>query len=196
MAVAAPAGVAPPVLTTARLRLVPRTLADFDDCLAMDRRPGVTDHIAGPWADPAAHRAFVRDRITRAYPPGLGYWTLRPHAAPDRFLGWVLLIPEDAVGPAVEIGWRLVPEAWGRGLASEAAAVLLAYGFADVGLDTVVSDIRPEHEASRRVAEKVGMVATGRIDDGDGHELIRYRADRPSPRRPSPQAPPPEGPPR
>jgi hypothetical protein len=39
-----------PTFTTARLTLRPRTLADLDPCLAMDRDPLVTKFIHGPWA--------------------------------------------------------------------------------------------------------------------------------------------------
>ena len=39
-----------PTFTTARLGLRPRSLADLDECLAMDRDPLVTKFIHGPWA--------------------------------------------------------------------------------------------------------------------------------------------------
>ena len=168
-----------PELRTRRLRLVPRTLADLDDCLAMDRQPGVTEQIAGPWDDPRAHRAFIRDRIVRRYPPGQGYWTLRPKSGPDRFLGWVLLIPEDAEGPETEIGWRLPRDAWGQGLAAEAGRALLVHGLDRLGLHRIVSDIRVGHRPSRRVAEKIGLRATETFDQ-DGHRLVRYLATGPS----------------
>src|SRR5262245_61073873 len=100
-----------PTFRTERLILRPRTIADCDDCLAMDRDPDVVRYIPGPWADPAAHEAFVRDRITRRYPDGLGYWCVALHTAPDRFLGlglgWVPLLSRDAVGPEIEIGLAL-----------------------------------------------------------------------------------------
>jgi RimJ/RimL family protein N-acetyltransferase len=37
--------------TTDRLILRPRTLGDYDACLAMDRDPEVVRYIPGPWAD-------------------------------------------------------------------------------------------------------------------------------------------------
>lgn len=132
-------------------------MADHAASLAMDVEPGTTDLIAGPWDDPAAHRAFVRARIRGPYPPGLGYWVVARRTHPDEFLGWVLLIPEDAVGPRVEIGWRLRAAARGQGFAPEAAANLLAHGFARVGLREVVAQIHRNNVPSRRVAEKIGM---------------------------------------
>ena len=145
-----------PVIETPRLRLRPRRMSDLDDCLAMDRTPGTTDWITGPWADPLCHEAFVKARIIGPYPPGQGYWVLSPTAEPDRFLGWVLLIPEDAKGPRTEIGWRLMPEARGKGFATEAGTALAAHGFA-LGIPRIVAEIHRENAASRHVAEKIGM---------------------------------------
>ncbi len=153
-------------------------MADFADCLALDREPGTTDLIAGPWGDPAAHEAFLRARIRGPYPPGLGYWVIARAERPGEFLGWVMLIPEDAVGPEVEIGWRVLRRARGRGYAPEAAANLLAHGFARAGLSRVVAEIHRENAASRRVAEKIGMrrvrdPAPGRAE----HMLYEARID-------------------
>lgn len=101
-----------PVFQTPRLLLRPWTLAETELCLAMDREPGVTRYVSGPWNDPAAHRAFIEARTRGPYPSGMGYWTIR-RRTDNTFLGWILLIPEDAVGPETEIGWRLMPSVWG-----------------------------------------------------------------------------------
>lgn len=143
----------------------------------MDRDPEVTRYIAGPWHDPVAHRQFVEHRIVRAYPPGLGYWTIREASAPDRFLGWVLLIPDHGAGPEVEIGWRLVREAWGRGIASEAAQALVRHAFDTVRLPRIVADIQAANAPSLRLAQKLGMRFIGHIDS-DGAPYDRYRLER------------------
>ncbi|TKC81655.1 GNAT family N-acetyltransferase [Trinickia terrae] len=166
-----------PALDTGRLLLRPRTMADLEACLAMDRDPEVTRHIAGPWGDPAAHRQFVEHRITRAYPRGLGYWSIFAASAPERFIGWVLLIPDHGAGPEVEIGWRLVREAWGRGMASEAARAIMLHAFETVRLPRIVADIAEENAVSRRVAEKLGMRRVGEADS-DGKRYVRYRIVR------------------
>lgn len=146
-----------PCFETPRLRLRPRRLADTEACLMMDRLPEVTRFVDGPWVDPVAHQAFIETRTRGPWPPGLGYWTVEGRANESGFLGWVLLIPEDAVGPAIEIGWRLRPETWGRGIATEAATPVLRYGFGTLGLPRVVAGIDRANTASLRVAAKLGL---------------------------------------
>ncbi|WP_180728177.1 GNAT family N-acetyltransferase [Paraburkholderia sp. PGU19] len=164
-----------PSFASKRLALKPRTLADLDGCIAMDRDPEVTRHVEGPWHERDAHRRFVVDCITRVYPDGLGYWSIVEHSAPARFVGWVLLIPVDTHGLEVEIGWRLVREAWGRGIASEAARIVVAHAFDTVGLESVVAGIAEGHVASQRVAQKLGMKREGNVD---GYVRLRLaRAD-------------------
>lgn len=56
-----------------------------------------------------------------------------------------------------EIGYRLHPDYWNRGLASEAAQTVRDHAFQDLRLSRVVSLIHPDNIPSRRVAEKNGM---------------------------------------
>jgi RimJ/RimL family protein N-acetyltransferase len=162
-----------PALTTERLILRPRGLADTEACLAMDREPEVTRYISGPWGDPVAHRAFIEARTIGPYPDGLGYWTIAPRDEPDAFAGWVLLIPLDAVGPEIEIGWRLRPAVWGLGYASEAAGAVLRYGFETVDLDEIVAEIDPANLASIRLAERIGM-RRDKTRFSEGRDWVRY----------------------
>lgn len=153
-----------PVLRTRRLRLRPRTMADLDASVAMDREPGTLDWVDWPleeggWDDLVAHRGFVEGRVRGPYAPGLGYWVVARHERPEEFLGWVLLIPEDAVGPEVEIGWRLTGTARGQGYASEAAAALVEHGFATLGLPRIVAEVYRANAASNAVARRLGFRA-------------------------------------
>jgi RimJ/RimL family protein N-acetyltransferase len=161
-----------PVFRTDRLTLRPRTMADLEACLAMDRDPMVARFIAGPWADPVAHRAFVEDRIRRSYPRGMGYWSI---LAPAGFIGWILLTPLDLRGPEIEIGWRLVPAARGQGYATEAARPVLDHALRTLNLRRVVADIDPDNTASIGVARKLGLVPDGTVLY-NGRTVIRYVA--------------------
>jgi RimJ/RimL family protein N-acetyltransferase len=66
-----------------------------------------------------------------------------------------LFLPE--LLPAVEIGWRLGRDHWGRGLATEAAAAVLRYGFRERGLDRIVAVSQVGNDASERVIAKLGL---------------------------------------
>lgn len=56
-----------------------------------------------------------------------------------------------------EIGYHVHREHQGRGYATEAARAVRDYAFGTLGCDHVISMIRPENLASRRVAEKNGL---------------------------------------
>jgi [ribosomal protein S5]-alanine N-acetyltransferase len=57
----------------------------------------------------------------------------------------------------LEIGYRIDPAYWGRGIATEAARAVRDHAFDDLRLPRVISLIHPDNIASRRVAEKNGM---------------------------------------
>lgn len=127
--------------------------------------------------------AFV-DEIEAGFDAsGWGLWAveLRSSAA---FLGFVGLKAWDAssglpFAPAVEVGWRLSREAWGFGYATEAARAALAYGFATLDLEEIVSMTAVTNERSWRVMERLGMTHDP-ADDFDhpkvspGHRLERH----------------------
>ena len=108
-----------------------------------------------------------------------------------RFAGFIgLSIPsfEAPFTPCVEIGWRLDPEHWNRGYATEGARAALDFGFVSLQLAEIVSFTVPENVRSRRVMEKIGMTHSP-SDDFDhpalpqGHPLRRhvlYRMARPT----------------
>ena len=63
----------------------------------------------------------------------------------------------------IEIGYRLHPDYWNRGLITEAARAVRDYGFRDRKLSRVISLIHPENVPSRRVAAKNGMTVEKKI---------------------------------
>ena len=156
-----------PTFATTRLILKPRTMDDIEACLAMDRDPEVTRFIPGPWDDPAAHRAFVENRIRHAYPAGMGYWSI---LAPEVFVGWILLTPLDLHGPEIEIGWRLVRSAWSRGYATEAARPVLYHAFTTVAVSQLIADIHCKNTASANVATKLGFRPLGAATSNRGKD--------------------------
>jgi ribosomal-protein-alanine N-acetyltransferase len=77
-----------------------------------------------------------------------------------------------------EIKYALHRDWWGKGLATEAATALLAYGAARFGLASVIATTAPENEASHRVLLKAGMERgeLRREDDGSLTQLFVWRA--------------------
>jgi len=60
--------------------------------------------------------------------------------------------------PAVEVAWRLHPDHWGHGYATEAAAASLRFGFDEAGLDEIVAFTTTLNIRSQAVMERIGMV--------------------------------------
>lgn len=56
-----------------------------------------------------------------------------------------------------EIGYRLAPEFWGKGLATEAASAAIQQGFEQFKLSYLLGIVEPANTASVRVLEKLGM---------------------------------------
>ena len=98
------------------------------------------------------------------------------------FLGFIgLSIPafEAPFMPAVEIGWRLAADYWGRGLATEGAREMVRYAAEQLKLTALVSFTVPANVRSRRVMEKLGM-SRNPADDFDhpsipsGHPMRKH----------------------
>jgi RimJ/RimL family protein N-acetyltransferase len=101
---------------------------------------------------------------------GWGFWaveTVSGGGGGASFVGMVGLHrvnPTLPCAPAVEIGWRLHPDHWGHGYATEAAAASLRFGFDEVGLDEIVAFTTTLNTRSQAVMERIGM---RRDPDGD-----------------------------
>ena len=83
-------------------------------------------------------------------------WAVGFHKEDSALIGWSGLSYLEDTGE-VEIGYGLAKPYWGRGLASEAAAATIKYGFEQLGLPRIVAIASPDNITSRRVLEKLGM---------------------------------------
>lgn len=95
-----------------------------------------------------------------------------------RPIGDCMLVPIEAKGPEYELGYRLAEEAWGLGLASEAARAVLPYGFGEMGLDELLAVARPENVASHGVLHKLGFKRVGTTNRHYDRELELFRLTR------------------
>ncbi len=74
---------------------------------------------------------------------------------------------------AVEAGWILAREVWGKGYATEGGAAALRFGFEVCNLDEIISITDPANGASRRVMQKLGLICRGETD-WRGHSVLWY----------------------
>jgi RimJ/RimL family protein N-acetyltransferase len=153
----------PRELRTERLRMTPFSPDDGEALAAINADPQVTRYLR-----PAGHAESLAQAerfATHWEAHGFGLWCLRRHDD-DGLLGFAgLSIPFHfpAVLPAVEAGWRLRRDAWGQGYATEASRVAVHHGFADLGLDEVISLVHAENDRSLAVAARLGLRERERI---------------------------------
>ncbi len=120
----------------------------------------------------------MRERLNS---DGYGWWILERKDGPE-FAGVIALqeVPFDApCAPALEVGWRLHPDAWGNGLATEGARAAIAFAFERLDRAEVVAMTAAINVRSRRVMERLGMTHAA-ADDFEhpwvdaGHRLRRH----------------------
>lgn len=110
-----------------------------------------------------------------------GIWLIAAHTG-ERY-GALLLKTLPASGgmpsTATEIGWHLHPDAWGRGIATEAARRVLRHAF-ESGLPRVLAVTHPDNLASQAVARRIGMRDAGLTDAYYDTTCRLFRVDRPA----------------
>ncbi len=86
----------------------------------------------------------------------------------DRFSGALVGMAKlDSYGSATEIGYRILEEYWGKGVATEVAVALIHFSIQKFNSPSVVAFVNVENTASIRVLGKAGMVYMERIEDPD-----------------------------
>lgn len=154
------------LLRTERITLRAWRDDEADRLLDILRRPEVMRWIDDDQEDPVlmATRDEAVERIARyaaRHEPGspMGFWAVEERAT-GVVAGTVLMTQAGSNPPPdeteIEIGWHLHPDAWGRGLAKEAAGALLAAGLEHV--DHVNAFMYVDNEPSAKVALGIGMV--------------------------------------
>ncbi len=181
-------GVVPITLRSARLLLRPWLATDVApfaelnaDARVMEFFPQTLDR-----AQSAALAAKLQSQIESN---GYGLWAVEipGEIAFAGFLGLQAVPLDLPFAPAMEIGWRLAFDAWGRGLATEGARTVLDFAHTRLGFAEIVSMTSVRNTRSRRVMEKLGMTRDPaddfvhlRVPEGHRlrpHVLYRHRTD-------------------
>ncbi len=86
---------------------------------------------------------------------GMGRWAVELKSTGE-FIGWCGL-KFHADENEVDVGYRLLPEFWGKGYAPETGLACCAWGFKTKGLKRIVARVHPQNIRSIKVAEKMNM---------------------------------------
>jgi 3-dehydroquinate dehydratase/shikimate dehydrogenase len=139
----------------ARLNLDPEVMRYFPALLAREQSDALAER----------QRRLIELR-------GWGLWAVETIEG-ARFVGCVGLAEalfHAHFTPAVEVGWRLAHDEWGKGYASEAALAATEFGFVELRVDEIVAFTTAANTRSIRVMERIGMTHDS-ADDFDHPDL-------------------------
>lgn len=146
-------------IETDRLILRPWTHGDADALALIFAQPAVWHYPFGRGLTRDESDRLVHTQLQHWATHGFGLWAAELKRE-RTLIGYVgLAVPEwlPQVLPAVEVGWRLHPDHWGQGLATEGGRASLQHGFEALSLDRIISIMQPENTASAHVAQRLGM---------------------------------------
>ncbi len=145
-------------IKTPRLILRDFVPEDLEPLAALMANPDFMRFSSGVFSHEEAV-AFLFDRVLAASREGRPSQFAVIARGENRLIGYCGFFQQLVDGrEEIEIGYRLHPDFWNRGLATEAAQAVRDYAFDVLNLKRVISLIHPDNYASRRVAEKNGMI--------------------------------------
>ena len=167
-----------PALTSERTVLRPFVERDTHQLLRLFRDPAIRRYLLD---DALVSADWVHDEIgastARFAKSGTGLWSVRL-AAQATIIGFVGF-REFFDPPQLQLIYGLLPDHWGRGLATEVAARIRDHAFLELGFSEVAAAIDRQNEASGRVLERLGMRQERTTHEGAGGTAF-YLLDRPS----------------
>jgi RimJ/RimL family protein N-acetyltransferase len=92
-------------------------------------------------------------------------------------VGGVTLLPLPPYEIDLQVGWQIVPKAWGHGFATEAGHAVAHYAF-DAGLDEIFAVVRPKNIKGAATVRHVGMEWVGVTEKYYNLTLEVYRLRR------------------
>lgn len=146
------------MITTSRLVLRPFGEDDLEAFAALNGDPRVNVWLGGP-IDKTATQAVLARSMAQQAEHGFSWWAaeLRATGALVGMCGLSVVGTDLPAGPGVEIGWRFVPEVWGLGLATEAAAATLAWAAEHLPGQEIIAFTAQTNLKSQAVMRRIGM---------------------------------------
>lgn len=150
-----------PLLRDDAIVLEPLAQRDLDGMLALARLDDVIEHTRVP---PRADAAFVRDwiaRYERAWGDGSAAGFSIRDGGDNRFIGFAAAVAIALEEREAELGYMVLPEARGRGIARRSLDLITRWCIEDLGLERLELRIDPANEASTRIARRAGYTFEG-----------------------------------
>lgn len=124
---------------------------------------------AGPMASLEAAQHLLNHWLQQWATEGYGWWAIARTETPDHIMGFGGVAPLNYLTERrINLGYRFAVQAWGQGYATELGRDALKLAFETLGLPEVFGLVRPDHAASIRVLEKLGLQPFGTLDDVPG----------------------------
>ena len=145
------------ILQTARLRLEPICPAHYEGLRVLNADPLVQRYIAGRPETPEETAAMIERVQGRWRQFAYSWWSFIELETGELVgAGCIQHLGHDPANEH-EIGWRLRPDRWGRGYASEAARRMVAFAFEDLQAPLLASICHPDNADSAKVMRRLGM---------------------------------------
>lgn len=172
------------IMRTERLRLTPVTVQNAGTLWTVLQQPDLRTYQELPNVGAAAFTDMVakRPKVLRPSTSGRFEWLVYMHRV-RKPVGWVSLRIAERDLATGEIGYSIVRDFRGRGIATEAVRALLDEAFAEAGLTRINAYCLPENMPSRRLLEKLGFRGEGVLPRGatvNGHivDVLMHRMER------------------
>ncbi|HEY2510229.1 MAG TPA: GNAT family N-acetyltransferase [Polyangiaceae bacterium] len=165
----------PFALRTERLTLRHLAPGDAEVMFALNADPEVMRYLPdGPFPSVEEARRFLEGYQEVYRTEGFARWAVVEDATGE-VAGWCGL--RRLQDGDVDVGYRLLRSAWGRGIATEAGRASLVYGFRTLGLDRIVARADVGNAGSLRVLAKIGL-RFERNEMAGGHECALWTLSR------------------
>ena len=171
----APAAAAPNAFSLRRLLAERLTESHRPELCRMHRDARVMAMIGGVRSE-AETDAYLERNLAHWTEHGFGIWMLRDPAT-GQVMGRAGLRHLEVRGVAeVEIAFALLPEFWGRGLATDAARACVTIGRDWLSFPSLVALVRPTNFASQKVLRKAALVRERELAH-EGAAQVLFRTD-------------------
>lgn len=145
-------------LETERLILREFTIDDLDAFALLMADPEVMRFsLNGPMNKEQAKEYFQKRILDHYSHYGYGLYAV-VQKTDNSPVGFVGLMSQNIDGESkTELGYRLYPKHWGKGLATEACLAVCQYAFTKLGFGELISIIDSKNTRSLEVAKRIGM---------------------------------------